>query len=604
MPVYPFSPERKIGLVRKIDGMTVEIVISRKERNAQQFHGEKLALGEIGQFVVIDAAGVGIFGRVVSVEALERDSISLDSTEVSAKPTVARVQLLSSILGENRIARGVVQYPTVSDEAFVASSTLVSEVLASGQTESATNIDLGYLSVDAGAAVSLPLEKVFGRHAAVVGSTGSGKSWTLATLVEQVSLHNGKMILIDATGEFSTLEHGVKHVAFTSTQDEPLQTELVYFPQYRMHDSDRNAFFSPSPGVQLPKLREAVRSLRIVHAVKELEDNQQDQCQQWIVASGAEITNGGALRKEGFLLSEYGALVKRFSHEAESTIAPFDIRALPEQLKLECLWPDDRKSPPRFGAINDRDVANVSGLVSRIADILSTPEVMSALDSSTQIGQVKDITEIVDQWWNHGQEPVLRISLRSLPWSHHLREIIVNMLGRFLMERARQETFRTRPLIVAVDEAHQFFSVEVGDRDSGTKLDAFSLIAKEGRKYGLTVCLATQRPADIPADVLSQVGMMIAHRLASDADRRVIERAVSDSDSSATHLLPGLTPGEAILMGVDFPVPMSVQVKKPSRPPHSSGPNYALWQNELMGISSQPQIFHRATACWSSQNSR
>lgn len=578
MAVYPFSPERKIGIVRKIDGMTVEIVISRKERNAQQFHGEKLALGEIGQFVVIEAAGVGIFGRVVSVEALERDSNNLDSTETSAKPTVARVQLLSSILGNNRIARGVVQYPTVSDEVFVASSTLVSEVLASGDTESVTNIDLGYLSIDSAAAVSMPMEKVIGRYAAVVGSTGSGKSWTLATLVEQVSRHNGKLILIDATGEFKTLEHGVKHVAFTSTQDEVDQTELVYFPHYRMNDSDRNAFFMPSPGVQLPKLREAVRSLRLVDAIRNLDSQGKAELKNLISDQQGMILDGWILKKEGLLFSTYSKLTKYCASAIESPAAPFDITKLPEQIARECVWPgNDKTSPNAFGGINEKDIANISGLVSRISDILATPEVMSALESSSQTRQAEDITAIIGQWWNHGEQPVLRISLRSLPWSHHLREIIVNMLGRFLMEGARLDKFRSRPLIVAVDEAHQFFSVDVGDRDSGTKLDAFSLIAKEGRKYGLTVCLATQRPADIPTDVLSQVGMMIAHRLASDGDRRVIERAVSDSDSSATHLLPGLTPGEAILMGVDFPVPMSVQMQRPSCPPQSDGPDYSQW---------------------------
>lgn len=108
-------------------------------------------------------------------------------------------------------------------------------------------------------------------------------------------------------------------------------------------------------------------------------------------------------------------------------------------------------------------------------------------------------------------------------------------------------------------------------------MNAFDSIAKEGRKYGLTVCLATQRPGDLPAGVLSQVGMTVVHRLADGRDRQQVEQAAAELDHSATRLLPGLVPGEAILMGVDFPVPVSVHVSRPLAPPASEGPRYENW---------------------------
>ena len=142
---------------------------------------------------------------------------------------------------------------------------------------------------------------------------------------------------------------------------------------------------------------------------------------------------------------------------------------------------------------------------------------------------------------------------------------------------ARGGAFLGNPLVVAVDEAHQFFGKTVGDEFAQTQLDAFDLIAKEGRKYGLTICLATQRPGDIPAGVLSQAGMLLVHRLADRRDRERVEEACSELDSTATRLLPSLIPGEALLVGADFPVPLPVRVTPPASPPASRGPQFSAW---------------------------
>lgn len=105
-------------------------------------------------------------------------------------------------------------------------------------------------------------------------------------------------------------------------------------------------------------------------------------------------------------------------------------------------------------------------------------------------------------------------------------------------------------------------------------LSKCDLIAKEGRKYGLNICLATQRPRDLPEGVLSQMGTLIVHRLTNGLDREIVERACGEIDRSASAFLPNLQPGEAALIGVDFPIPMTIQIKWPDYPPQSSGPDY------------------------------
>ena len=102
----------------------------------------------------------------------------------------------------------------------------------------------------------------------------------------------------------------------------------------------------------------------------------------------------------------------------------------------------------------------------------------------------------------------------------------------------------------------------------------FDLLAKEGRKYSLSMCIATQRPSDIPEGVLSQIGTLLVHRLTNERDRHVVEQASDELDRSAAEFLPTLAPGQAVLIGVAFPIPLTLQILPPNAPPDSKGPRF------------------------------
>lgn len=183
---------------------------------------------------------------------------------------------------------------------------------------------------------------------------------------------------------------------------------------------------------------------------------------------------------------------------------------------------------------------------------------------------------IFDSFLTHNSKPILRVSLEFVQFDYNARELIANAIGRDLIRRARAGSFAEAPLLVFLDEAHQFLNRSLGDEDTAHRLDAFDVIAKEGRKYGLAICMATQRPRDIPDGVLSQMGTLIVHRLINDKDREVVERAAGEIDRAAAAFLPTLAPGEAAVVGVDFPIPLTVQISKPPEKhwPKSEGPNF------------------------------
>ncbi|WHL27113.1 ATP-binding protein [Pseudomonas juntendi] len=167
-----------------------------------------------------------------------------------------------------------------------------------------------------------------------------------------------------------------------------------------------------------------------------------------------------------------------------------------------------------------------------------------------------------------------------------------------LLDQFRAEVFRTRPLITILDEAHNFLGKTVGNEDDLQNLDAFELIAKEGRKYGLNICLATQRPRDITEGVLSQMGTLLVHRLTNDRDREVVERACGEIDRSAAAFLPNLKQGEVAMVGVDFPIPVTIQIAKPTQPPKSDGPSFqSTWGSQASLLPSGALLSLKRATC-------
>jgi len=567
MELHPFSPERRLGHVYQIEGSFADVTFDAGNKLPQTLFGEYLGRGEVGEFVVIDVGGLAAFGRVLRVGTPVSSANDVVTPSDRRVPVEGRVQLLSTLELGGKATRGIAKYPKVGDGVYAASAEAVLTVIGNSIDGKVPSLRLGRLSIDETVDVDVPLSRLFGRHLAVVGATGSGKSWTLGHLAESVAALKGKMILIDATGEFRTLDDKACHLSFSSTATEPAGTKLVGIPHYMMRETDLNAFLNPSAGTQLPKLREAIRTLRLVHAIRG--DEHADDVHTSLIGQSGDISKA---RKP---LRLFYAATRKYLAQIEAPNAPFDIKSLATQVQLECIYPTDQNDPPtNFGNTNGNELGWISSLVSRIHDLLQIPEVMGVIDP---VATVANVIDEIKEWIENPDEHLLRISLRNLTFSNHLREIIVNIIGQQLLAWARVGTFDNNPLVVAVDEAHQFFDVTVGDEFASTRLNAFDAIAKEGRKYGLTVCVATQRPGDLPAGVLSQVGMTIVHRLADGRDRQRVEQAAAELDHSATKLLPGLVPGEAILMGVDFPVPVSIKIQRPVAHPDSDGPQYMSW---------------------------
>lgn len=573
LPTYPFDPERSVGTVSEVGPAAVKANLPRAaSAEGQWLHGHRLGAGEVGEFVIIECRGVGIFGRILSVKLPERERLAVEEELGSSREAhpLGTIQLLTTFdLKTGEVAGGISQYPRLGSKVYAAHPLLVKWIAeATQRTDEYSDplvLDLAYLPSAQNTPIGITPERIFGRHCAVLGATGGGKSWTLGRLVEQVACLNAKAILFDSTGEFHTLDRGVCHVHLGEGAAQPTSSTEVVLPYNEMTEADLFALFKPSGQSQAPKLRAAMKSLKLAK-----------------VDPGLAPT--GLLVKVGQSKGPYEQSSLQHALTLEDPRADFDLRMLTQQIIEECVWVSGgSKSSPDYsvwGGANESERSYCVTLITRVEDMLQARELACVFKPDGK----ETLTSSIEQFLADPDQRVLRVSLKFVPFVHNAREIVANTLGRHLLSLAREGRFRSAPVVLFLDEAHQFLDKSLGDENTKFPLDAFDMVAKEGRKFGLNICIATQRPRDIPEGVLSQMGTLIVHRLTNDKDREVVERASGDIDRSAAAFLPTLAPGQAVIIGVDFAIPLTIQVLEPDKRPDSRGPDYqTFWARPALG---------------------
>ncbi|TBF24865.1 MULTISPECIES: ATP-binding protein [Rhizobium] len=549
------DPDRYIGTATVIGASTIQANLPKATARAEK---RALAKGAVGDFVFIDCETVKLLGRIIEVKVPDAERLFVEPA-LGSQPEphpIGRIQLLASVdQKQEKLLRGLRAYPRVGDAVYRADPAMFGELMANSLSQQGDNLlDLGFLDAGSGIRLKLPPEKLFGRHCGVFGATGGGKSWTLAALLNQIKTAGGKCILFDPTGEFADVSGISRHYAFDTAE---AGTTQVHFPFSQMTEDDLFALFRPAGQTQGPKLREAIRSLKLVRAANG------NTPAEVVFFENRLVTKRNRPRAPFFqALGLHRAAI-------QSPFCNFNIGNLADQLHAECVYASDRDVQANWGRIDDQAVGYCEGLIARIRMLIHSSELACLFGTAGQ-----SLATVLDQFFNNETDDIIRISFKNVRFEHNTREILLNVIGRFLLSRARENTFRDKPMITLLDEAHQFLGRTVGDEYGNVRLEAFGLIAKEGRKYGLTTIMATQRPRDIPADVISQLGTLIVHRLTNDEDRHAVERACGDLDREAALFIPTLAPGEAIVVGPDLPAPVPVLIHEPPAPPNSKGPNY------------------------------
>jgi len=572
------APELFLGVVSSVAAQSVGVNLTEAGRPSGAFYrGARYGRGEVGELVLIEGQQSLLLGRIREIRLPDPDRRSLTAVprRLDDLDAIGNIQLLGCVaLDTLEVTAGVDAYPRLGDRIYAAPHRFVAllpQLMRGERPEKDTvALDLGTVGNAAEAAVSLRPEKLFGRHCAILGTTGGGKSWTTARIIQECLKYPSKVILLDATGEYRGFDGpGVKHCHLGAPLETAAASAGCSLPPTSFLESDFVALFEPAGKVQGPKLRAAIRSLRLANLVERLAPN-------------------GFIEKIGRSKRDVEAAERRpeIAASLDDPRQGFDARHLVRQIEQECVYPDafgeirGQKDLTKWG-LEDGNFSHCLPLVARINGVLTSPAFRCVFHAAS----LPSLTDGISEFHNSADR-LLRLDLSGIHYEFNAREIIANVVGRHLLELARSGAFRTRPAVVLVDEAHNFLGRHIGTEDYASKLDAFELIAKEGRKYGLCLCLATQRPRDITEGVISQMGTLIVHRLTNDRDREVVERACGEIDRSASAFLPNLRPGEAVIIGTDFPIPLMLQILEPSTRPNSEGPAFQKhWKEDISEVS-------------------
>jgi uncharacterized protein len=549
------DPDYYVGTITYVGASTVQANLPQATARPER---RRLARGAVGDFVFVDCEHYKLLGRILEVRVPDTERLSLEPMLGSPPEPhpIGRIQLLATIdQAAQKLQRGLQIHPRVGDGIYLATGTIFAELVSNTTNEPGdVAIEIGTMDAGGGVAIRLSAEKVFGRHCGVLGATGGGKSWTIAALLQQIKFVGGRAILFDPTGEFDSVPAISKHYTFNKAEG---TAQVVYFPYQSMTEDDLFSLVRPSGQSQGPKLRDAMKSLKLVTAAA------------GAPVAGVTITAAGLVEKSQRPRAAFFAALDQYKQEINSALCTFDIKNLPDQMQNECVWSSAQGNALNWGGAENNSLSYCEALVSRLRTMTYAPE-LACLFGTTGVSLVK----VISDFCANEDDDIIRISFKNVRFEHNTREILLNIIGRFMLDLARNDTFRDKPMVVFLDEAHQFLGRKVGDEYGSVFLDAFGLIAKEGRKYGLSCCLATQRPRDIPADVLSQLGTLIVHRLTNEHDRDTVEKACGDLDRDAAMFIPTLAPGEAIIIGPDIPAPVPLLITRPAKPPNSKGPPF------------------------------
>lgn len=558
--------------------------------------GISYRVGQVGSFVRIPQGYHDLFGIVSEVGANATPNALLEVRDRGERWMT--VQLVGEIVGA-AFERGISQYPSVNDEVHLVTEENLARIYGAADSG---QVAIGRLANAEGIPVRVDLDKLVTRHSAVLGSTGAGKSTTVASLLRSIALGNAdqadagfpsaRVLLIDIHGEYGRALHSVAAVfrVNPSGDEHPLhipywaldQTDLIGFLMGRLDDR------------QLTQILERIFDYR----VKRVEA---------ATIAGVDLTSMTidspvpySLKKLWLELIDPEIMtLEDLKTRVKAQLTAGDAVTLtPPKYK-----PHSNTNTPPF--LNNIGVLGVrrqldqmrSRLLDRQYDFLLHPGPWEPdLDGNVD----KDLADLLATWFGH-DKPVTILDLSGVP-----SIVLVRLIGAILKivceslfwGREKSEGGIRRPVLIVMEEAHRYLSKDM----DGPARTMVQRVVKEGRKFGIGAMIISQRPSEVDETILSQCGTFIALRLSNSADRAKVQAALPDSLVGVVDSLPVLRTGEAIIMGEAARLPIRCRIALPAEGnrPNSEDPEVAKhWRQSRIS-----EDYERVAASWRSQNPR
>lgn len=612
-----------IGSVQDVSGTSVSVALVTDTVTGLSFHnGEAYRIGQVGSFVRIPLGYTSLFGLVSQVGAgaapIRNGALAPEGNQW------LRVQLVGERGREGRFERGVSQHPTINDAVHIVTESDLRDIYGPG--DPIDFVQIGHLASADSIPALVNINKLVTRHSAVVGTTGAGKSTTVAALLTALSnssaYPSSRILLFDVHGEYGAALADVAtvlriephadrgelalRVPYWALSFDEL-TRLTFGTLSEEHKAligdmvaeQKRESFDAAPVAGLTKERISADSPVSFSIHRLWFDLHRREYQTVIpVPGGAADELEPAFAKDGsgtpLQLGDAMAVIPPVYRMVKTTG--------PAAERVQ--WGPD--------PIGIRREVGILG--SRLRDpqlqfLFSPDEWCPDLAGAVQA----DLDSLLDRWLGNAK-PLTILDLSGIP-SSILNDLVGAVLrvvyDALFWARNLPEGGRERPLLCVLEEAHSYLS----KGREGFASEAVKRIAKEGRKYGVGMMLVSQRPSEIDSTILSQCGTIFAMRLANDVDRGQVSGAATDNLKGLFDMLPVLRTGDAIIVGEAVSLPIRAMIDSPSKEkrPDSADPQVVVRGDPLKdgfegeggwAVSKSTEKYSIVLRQWRSQSSR
>ena len=542
------DPILKIGRVVEVSGSKV---IGELEGTVEDLHrtykSRRYTVGQVGSIVKIEAGDKLVFGVVTALRMTETmlDGAGFSSRDVVGEGASNAKWLEIELFGEAvrtglnesdfMFQRGVVTYPLPGQGIFVAS---VVELQRIYNRPDKPSVHVGTLSQAASLPVYLLIDELLGKHFAILGTTGSGKSCTVTVLLRAILevAPRSHVILLDPHNEY------------------------------------RSAF---------PDLAEAIdpTTLNLPHWLLNFEES----VELFIGKTEHVATSQTNILKDAILAARRNFGTEGIPTEKITVDTPVPYRLGDMLAHIVAAKPSQASKQDSYLKIKNK--AETLQQDSRFGFMMRPDETVS-----------DQLAEIVGQYLRIpvGDKPLSIIDLSGVP--SDVVDVVVSVLCRMIFDFAIWSPRPVQvPVVLLCEEAHRYAPRRDEAAFQPTK-QALSRIAKEGRKYGVGLGLISQRPSELAESILSQCNTLIALRMSNEQDQNFVQRALPDSVRSLVSILPTLRTQEALVVGEGTVVPVRLRfndLDEAHLPQSADVPFASLWEIDGVEATHVPNVVQR-----------
>ncbi len=675
--------ERNIGKVISVDSFRVFIRLEDDLKSLYKSGYEDIyEVARINSYIIIPIGADRIVAMVTSVRAIDETELGKNKEAIfltkSARYLVAT--MIGTLENTGRYLQGVYNYPILDNPVWYVTRKDLDSIFDQKEKGKVDFEDDYYLPIGTSPAFSdykikINPDKFFGKHAAILGNTGSGKSCTLASILQSLfdfnynnkKLKNAHVIIFDTNGEYKNAFQGTSNIPYKNIKEvNPFYIDKkgLKVPFWFMNFADFEFLFDPSANTQTPILKRAISIAKenkesdmsgiiprpFIFFLQELLSESlnpdfkvrkrifkdlKDFCIEF-----NKVTTEYDTKEFKEILKLYYAEKTGFKEDGryiEGFLNPTNFAAYAKRLGTELtkynnfvtnkISSEERNIdlPIWFGfekLINqyiDNAIDELEGTNNRIREFVSTLRLRlqsflndERIASPLLFNQTQEMENILakfisfvlgdlckiyqdtdkDMFSEYYKEQLKKenneklesslasqvtiIDMSLLPFE--VLETITGLIGRIILEfssRFSDDKDRGKnPIVLVLEEAQNYIPEKNNAEKQSIAKRVFERIAREGRKYGISLLVSSQRPSELSKTVLSQCNSFIIHRLQNPEDQKYVRQLVSAANEDILQQLPILPQQHVIVMGDAVRTPVQARMNNADPRPNSNNPKF------------------------------